>query len=157
MKMGVGGPWEGARRSAGACALAGLLAACSSLPFEGRAGATLYERLGSAPRVQAVVDRAVARAATDPRTRRSFDGVNLRHLKGSISAHLCVVADGLQCGYEGLSDMAKAHGDLRITPSEFDAFVGILREELDRAGVADAAKNELLRRLAPQKRVIVGA
>ena len=53
--------------------------------------------------------------------------------------------------------MADAHKDARIRASEFDAMVTMLREELDRVGTDPAAKNELLRLLAPMKRDIVPA
>lgn len=51
--------------------------------------------------------------------------------------------------------MANAHAKTNISGSEFDIMVAVLREELDKAGVGDAAKNELLRRLAPTRRDIV--
>ena len=53
--------------------------------------------------------------------------------------------------------MRDAHRGLNIGASEFDALVAMLREELDRAGVDDGAKNDLLRLLAPMKRDIVTA
>jgi hemoglobin len=56
--------------------------------------------------------------------------------------------------YEG-ETMARSHADLGLQGSEFDVMVSVLREELDRAGVSDAAKNELLRRLAPSRRDMV--
>ena len=80
--------------------------------------------------------------------------MKLATLKESLAQHLCAVADG-GCHYEG-ETMKNAHSDLKIVPSEFDALVTMLREELDRAGVATAAKNQLLQRLAPMKRDVVG-
>ncbi len=53
--------------------------------------------------------------------------------------------------------MARVHKDLRIKDSEFDAFVEMLRQEIDRSGRDSRAKNELLRLLAPMKQAIVGA
>ena len=51
--------------------------------------------------------------------------------------------------------MERAHRDAKISASEFDALVTMLREELDRAVIETGAKNELLRLLAPMKRDIV--
>jgi len=95
----------------------------------------------------------MARAAEDPRTRRTFEGVKLSVLQTSVATQLCAIADG-PCVYEGES-MRNSHAELGITGSEFDALVQILREEMDAAQVSTAAKNELLRRLAPMRRDIV--
>jgi hemoglobin len=128
-------------------ALAGAVSGCT-----GTAGPSLYERLGGAPVVDAVADATIARAATDPRTHRSFDGIRLPTLQRSLSEQLCALAGG-PCRYEG-ETMARSHHDLKITEAEFDAMVMILREELDlRTG--EAEKNALLRLLAPMKRDIL--
>ena len=132
--------------------LAAGLAACAA---PSAAPSTLYDRLGGAARVTSVVSRTVERAAHDPRTRRSFEGVKLAALSDSIAQHICSLADG-GCRYEG-ETMKNSHRDLKIVASEFDALVTLLREELDRAGVDAGAKNDLLRLLAPMKRDIVVA
>ena len=100
-----------------------------------------------------MVGRLVDRTATDSRTRRSFDGIKLKAIKESLAQQICSISGG-GCRYEG-ETMAHAHADSKIVASEFDVMVGFLREELDRAGVDPAAKNELLRLLAPMKRDVV--
>ena len=115
----------------------------------------LYLQLGGVERIEGISSSMIQRMATDPRTRRTFDGVNLKTLSASLGAHLCQVADG-PCTYEG-ENMRNAHADLHLTGSEFEAVVQILREELDRAGVPHGAKNELLRRLAPMRRDMVAS
>ena len=137
------------RAASGVAAL--VLAACAAAPG---APPSLYERLGGATHVDAVVGRLIDRSASDPRTRRSFDGVKLKVLKESLAQQICAVSGG-GCRYEG-ETMARSHADLKIVASEFDAMVGMLREELDREGTDPGAKNELLRLLAPMKRDIVG-
>lgn len=132
-------------------ALALPLAACSTPP----APTPLYQQLGGVKGIETVTAALLQRMATDPRTKRTFDGINLRALTESLSNQLCVVANG-PCTYEGAS-MSKAHADLGIKGSEFDVTVQMLREELDRAGVDAAAKNELLRRLAPMRRDMVSS
>ena len=127
------------------------LMACAPVPAE---PPTLYARLGGAAQVDTVVGRLIDRTATDPRTRRSFDGIKLKALKESLAQQICSISGG-GCRYEG-ETMAHAHADSKIVASEFDVMVSLLREELDRAGVDPAAKNELLRLLAPMKRDIVG-
>ena len=140
-----------------ACALivSALAAALTGCAAPVPAPPSLYARLGGEARLETVVSKLVERAATDPRTQRSFDGVKLATLKKSLAQQICSLAGG-GCVYEG-ETMRNAHRDLRIAASEFDALVGMLRDELDRAGVDDRAKNELLRLLAPMKRDIVAA
>lgn len=133
-------------------ALAALLA-CSTPP--GAGGYSLYQQLGSQSGIELVANRTMDRVSTDPRSKRSFQGIKMPYLKKSVAAYLCKVADG-PCQYEG-ETMAHAHAKSNITASEFDLMVSVLREELDRAGVSEGAKNELLRRLAPARRDIVTA
>ena len=61
------------------------LAACAAAPAE---PPTLYARLGGAPQVDALVGRLIDRTATDPRTRRSFDGIKLKALKESLAQQI---------------------------------------------------------------------
>jgi len=113
----------------------------------------LYQELGGVQGINAISAAMLQRMSSDPRTQRSFDGINLKTLSASLAAHLCQIADG-PCPYDG-ETMKNAHADLHITGSEFEVTVQILRDELDRAGVSTGAKNELLRRLAPMQRDIV--
>jgi hemoglobin len=115
----------------------------------------LYQQLGGQSGLTTVVHRTMDRVSTDKRSKRSFQGVKMPYLKDSVTAYLCKVADG-PCEYEG-ETMANSHAKSTITASEFDLMVTILREELDRAGVSESAKNELLRRVAPTRRDIVKA
>jgi hemoglobin len=131
--------------------LVASLNACAVTPAQ---QPTLYERLGGAQRVDALVSRLIDRAAGDPRTQRSFDGIKLKALKESLAQQICSISGG-GCRYEG-ETMARSHAELKIVASEFDAMVGMLREELDGSGTDPGAKNELLRLLAPMKRDIVG-
>ncbi len=118
------------------------------------ASATLFERLGGEAKLRPVVARVIDRTAADPRSHHHFEGVRLPYLKDSIYKFLCRVSGG-DCDYDG-ETMQRTHAHLHVRASEFDALVQVMREELDRAGVDEAAKNDLLRRLAPFKRDIVG-
>lgn len=126
-----------------------VLAACSTAPD----AQPLYVRLGGVAGIDAVTARMVQRMATDPRTRRTFDGINLKSLQASLAAYICKAADG-PCMYEG-ETMHNSHADLGIRGSEFDVVVQILRDELDGAKVSTSTKNELLGRLASTRRDIV--
>jgi len=117
------------------------------------APAPLFEQLGGVAGIERLTTRLLDRTAGDPRTGASFKGVNRRELDRSVAAYLCRLADG-PCVYEG-ETMRNSHADLGIRGSQFDLMVQFLRDELDAAGVSTAAKNELLRRLAPTRRDIV--
>lgn len=141
-------PYFRALLLAGVSAFAGCAATPATPP-----NASLYERLGGATVMTPVVSRTLDRASTDPLTKRSFDGIKIAAIKDSLGRQICVISGG-GCTYEG-ETMARAHHDSKIQPSEFDAMVTMLRQELDRAGVDAGAKNELLKLLAPMKRDIV--
>lgn len=130
-----------------------VLMACTTPSANG--DYSLYQQLGGQSGVTTVVNRTMDRVSTDPRSKRSFQGVKMPYLKESVVAYICKVADG-PCQYEG-ETMANSHAKSNITASEFDLMVTILREELDRAGISDSAKNELLRRVSPTRRDIVKA
>lgn len=127
-----------------------LAAACAAPPTQ---SPTLYARLGGEPVVKRVVDETIDRSATDPRTKRSFDGVKLAHVKEKIVEQICSLAGG-GCTYTG-DPMDKVHKGLKNTEAEMHLLVQFLRDALDRNGVGTAEKNELLRILAPMKRDIV--
>lgn len=126
-----------------------ILMACSSTGNQ----APLYQQLGGPAGIETVTDRTLDRVSTDPRTKRSFDGIKMTALKKSVAAYVCKIADGA-CVYEG-ETMANSHAKSNISGAEFDIMVSMMREELDRAGASQAAKNELLRRLASTRRDIV--
>lgn len=132
-------------------ALACTLMACTNPMLANRG--PLYIELGGIEGIKAVIGRTLDRVSQDPRSRRSFEGIKMAPLKASVSDYVCQIADG-PCNYEG-ETMQRSHADLKITGSEFDLMVEILREELNGAGVSTAAKNDLLKRLAPTRRDIV--
>lgn len=119
----------------------------------GAASPTLYEALGGEKIVSRIAEELIDNTTADPRTKRSFDKVNLTKLKKKLVEHLCAIADG-PCKYTG-DTMAQSHKGLNITEAEFYLMVQKLRDTLDGLGVSESAKNELLKRLAPMKRDIV--
>ena len=131
-----------------------ILLACAACAAPSPSTApTLYERMGGAPAVEKIVDDVIDRTAADPRTERSFREVKMSRLKEKLREQICNVAGG-PCKYTG-DPMNEVHKGLKITEAEWNLMVQFLRESLERAGVRDAEKNELLRILAPMKRDIV--
>ena len=113
---------------------------------------SLFNRLGGMPALTKFVDEFIDEVAISPRTKRSFDGIKLKTLKESVVAQLCKLTGG-PCVYEG-ETMLNAHRDAKISEAEFDAFVDIFRNTLNKY-LPTAEKNELLKILAPMKKDIV--
>ncbi len=128
-----------------------FLAACAA-PDPG-IKPTLWERMGGNPVVTQVVAETIDRAATDPRTSRSFKDVKLQHVKDMIVEQICSLTGG-GCKYTG-DPMDKVHAGLKNTEGELNLLVQFLRDALAHNGVNDTEKNELLRILAPMKHDIV--
>lgn len=125
--------WHGMRTAAALLCCAVVLA-CGVPPAQ---PPSLYERLGGFGGVAQFVHKTLARAATDPRTARSFDGIKLQAVEQSLAEQICMLSGG-GCRYQGAT-MADSHKDARIRDSEFDPMVGMLRDEMNRAGVTTLA------------------
>ena len=135
----------------GLAACANLNSTNESIPTNIQNG-SLFERIGGLPVLTKIVDEFIDEVATSPRTKRSFDGLNLKTLKKTVVAQLCKLTGG-GCVYEG-ETMLKAHRDAKISEAEFDAFVDIFRKTLTKY-LPEREKNELLKILAPMKHDIV--
>lgn len=129
-------------------AMAALLLACATA----QAG-SLYERLGGAPVVEAVVNETIDGVLANPRLAQSFQGTNIGRVKRLLAEQLCQLSGG-GCVYTG-DPMRAVHAGHHISEAEFYGLVEILRAALVRHGVALAARNQLLALLAPMKRNVV--
>jgi hemoglobin len=114
---------------------------------------SLYERLGGKEAITAVVDSFVARCAADDRINGKFARTDIPRLKSSLVDQICEATGG-PCTYAG-RDMRTTHDGMAVTAAEFDALVADLVETLDRFGVGEAEKSELLGALAPMRTDIV--
>ena len=112
----------------------------------------LYQRLGGEAGVRRIVVEALGTVSMDPRTRRTFEKVDMKRLQTKIVEHICALTDG-GCKYTG-DTMKQSHAGMGITEAEFYLMVEALRTSLDRH-VGEREKNELLKILAPMKRDIV--
>lgn len=126
--------------------------AANTNPFKTSEEKTLFTRIGGMPVINEIVDQFINEVAKSPRTKRSFEGIKLKALKESVAAQLCKLTGG-GCVYEG-ETMLNSHRDAKITEAEFDAFVDMFRNTLNRY-LPTKEKNELLKILAPMKRDIV--
>jgi hemoglobin len=116
-------------------------------------GGSLYERLGGTEAITAVVDSFVARCAADDRINGKFARTDIPRLKSSLVDQICEATGG-PCTYAG-RDMRTTHDGMAVTGAEFDALLADLVETLDRFGVGEAEKSELVGALAPMRADIV--
>ena len=136
--------------------LLALAAACLlGLPGQASLAATptLFERLGGQDVLASIATELVTTSARDPRTSRTWEGVNLANTERQLTAQLCELTGG-GCKRDGDS-MHDVHAGLKITQQEFYTLVEMLRAILVRHGIGIRERNELLALLAPMKRDIV--
>jgi hemoglobin len=138
--------------------LALLLAACASAPrpVEAPAAPSLYDQLGGAPAVAALVDALVAEYKADPRIAARFElpAADLAYLRERLIEQFCAATGG-GCTYTGLS-MAEAHSGMAISGAEFDAFIEGTVRAMTRVGVSDEHQLILLSVLEPMRGEVVG-
>jgi hemoglobin len=136
-------------------------AACAtSKPVEKKAdaagpnpNASLFERLGGKPAIEAVVDEFLARIAVDEKVNAAFAGANLPKLRQRLVELVCVGTGG-PCTYSG-RDMKTAHAGMGATNAQWDALAGDFVGALDKFKVPEKEKNELLAIVGPMKKDIV--
>ena len=114
---------------------------------------SLYERLGGKDAITAVVDDFVGRCAGDARINGKFARTDIPRLKASLIDQVCEATGG-PCKYTG-RDMRTTHDGMAVTGGEFEALVADLVATLDKFGVGEAEKGELLSVLGPMRVDIV--
>lgn len=125
-------------------------------PGAGSATATLYVRLGGEPAVKAVVkDFVEEQVAKDARVNSFFKSTDLANLEKLLFEQICAATGG-GCTYTG-RDMKTTHAGMNVTEAHFNAVVEDLTKSLDKFGVKEAEKTELLTALGSMKADIVTA
>ena len=108
---------------------------------------TLYERLGGVYSIATVVDDLIDRVMNDPRLNanprvdEAHHRVSAAGFKYLVTEMVCWATGGPQ-KYTGKS-MAESHSHLKITSSEWLAFLDDLQHTLDTFGVPQAEQEEL--------------
>jgi hemoglobin len=113
----------------------------------------LFERLGGASAITAVVEDFSARCAQDARIDAKFARTDIPRLKKMLIDQV-TQASGGPATYTG-RDMKTAHLDMGVTTGEFNALVEDLVATLNKFGVGEAEQEELLGILGPLKSDIV--
>jgi hemoglobin len=119
---------------------------------------TLYERLGGYDAISAVVNDLLPRLQKNPQLARYWqhrgeDGV--RREKQLLIDFLCSSAGG-PLYYTG-RDMATSHKGMKVTESDWSAFLGHLNATLDAFRVPKAERDEVIMFVQSTKRDIVEA
>lgn len=109
--------------------------------------ATLYERLGGQPTIDAVVENLLYRIADDAEVVVFFANTNIDLFAESLASQLCDISDG-PCRYEG-PPMDRAHQHMGVSDVHFNRVVEHLDAAMEEEGITLGARNELLGRLAP--------
>jgi hemoglobin len=117
---------------------------------------TIYDEIGGAPAVAAVVDAFYERLLADPDLRAYFAGKDLVRLKAHQRALVTVALGGGAETYGGRL-MRPAHAGLRITDAAFDAVLAHLDAVLSEAGVAPITAAKILSILEPLRPDVVEA
>jgi hemoglobin len=137
----------------GACSSAPPASVTNAEPAISPAKATLYQRLGGMPAIEAVSNRLIDKTSADVRTRRTFDGVNLVKVKKSLALMLCQASGG-PCVYKGDS-MKEVHQGMAITSEEFKLMAGFADQTMAELGVGAKERSEVMGLLGPMKSDIV--
>jgi hemoglobin len=103
--------------------------------------------------IRRVVNDTVDRSVADPRISEIFKATDLVRLRRTLFEQFCYLMDG-GCDYTG-RDMASAHKDMGLQPSDMNALVENLQRAMDREGVPFRVQNRLLAILAPMKRDVL--
>lgn len=126
------------------------------------AGKSLYERLGGARAIHAVVEDFVGRAARNPKVNFTRKGTsvewsatpeNVALLKKHLVQFVSLATGGPK-KYEG-RDMKAAHKGMEITDAEFDALAADLKATLDKFKVPAREQKELLTIVGSTRKDIV--
>lgn len=115
--------------------------------------ASLYERLGGLPAINAVVENFITRLKRDPVVRDRFEAVNEPRFRAKLIEQIGELSGGPQ-KYSGI-DMRVLHTGMDISEEEFNAVVSALNASLRELKVPDREQGEVLNALGPLKDQIV--
>lgn len=135
-----------------------LAMACASTstntgPAPAAPPASLYNRLGQRPAIDAVVHDFVGRLAADERIKARFANTDMARLERLLAEQICAATGG-PCVYTG-RDMKVTHVGMNISEAEFGALVADLKASLDTFRVPAREQNELLTALGGMRPDIV--
>jgi hemoglobin len=144
----------------GRCVMKKFLAAVGTAAFltVGLANAeqTLYEKLGGKKAIDAVVEDLTNRMMHDKQLKRFCGNVSKDKVKTNrelVAAFICKATGG-PCEYKG-KDMKEAHQNLGITEKDWDRFVELAKQSLNKFKVPADVQKEFLGAVAGLKDQVV--
>lgn len=117
------------------------------------AGTAMWQAFHGSAGVARIVDDMVDRNIADPRITDIFKGQDMIRLRRTLKEQFCYILNG-GCSYSGRT-MHDAHVNMGIQQADMAALVENLQAAMRHEGVAFAAQNRLLAKLAPMHRAIV--
>ena len=117
---------------------------------------TIYDEIGGAPAVDAVVEELYRRLLADPELLSYFEGRDMSRLQAHQRALVTVALGGTSEEYNGRM-MHPAHAGLAITDEAFDRVLGHLAAVLAGAGVPAVTTAKILAILQPLRTDVVQA
>ncbi len=117
---------------------------------------TIYDEIGGAPAVDAVVETFYERLTADPDLLSYFEGRDMAKLRAHQRAMVTVALGGTSEEYGGRM-MHPAHAGLTITHEAFDKVLGHLASTLTDAGVPAVTTAKILAILQPLRTDVVQA
>ncbi|MFD1788281.1 group 1 truncated hemoglobin [Sphingomonas floccifaciens] len=119
-------------------------------PFNGDAMARAFHGQDG---IRRIVDRFVASNFADPRIGEIFTNQDRIRLKRTLFEQFCYILNA-GCAYTG-RDMKAAHKNMGVQQNDMNRLVENLQAAMGAEGVAFAAQNRLLAKLAPMRKVVV--
>jgi hemoglobin len=119
-------------------------------PFAGTAMARAF---GGQAGVHRLTARLVELITTDPAIRDIFVATDTVRLRRTLYEQVCYIVNA-GCAYTG-RDMREAHRQLGLKTRDLNALVVDLQRAMHEQGIAFAAQNALLAKLAPMQRDVV--
>jgi hemoglobin len=103
---------------------------------------SLYTRVGGREALRAIVDELLDSLETDGRVDMYFMDANGTAIRRHLTDWLCVASRG-PCRYTG-RHLGDTHAELAITGLDFDVFVSVFKDVLDRRGIRGRERTELV-------------
>lgn len=116
-------------------------------------GAGMWRAFHGTDGVARIVDRSIDLSQTDPRISDIFKGHDMIRLRRTLKEQFCYILGG-GCAYSGRT-MAASHRDMGVQVADMSALVEHLQSAMRSEGIAFAAQNRFLAKLAPMHRTIV--
>ncbi len=116
---------------------------------------TLYEKLGGKPAIDAVVEDLTNRMMKDRQLKKycNLSEEQLKARRELVAAFICKATGG-PCEYKG-RDLKQAHQNAGITEKDWNRFVKLAKQSLDKFNVPADVQREFLNAVAGLKDQIV--